>query len=229
MRILIIDDHPLTCNGLRLLLGAAYPGARIDAHHAAATANAAIEQSINTPANASPGASAGAVTGQPDAYDWIFLDIGLPDDPERRLLNRLSAAPFAARTVLISAEVVIDVVRKALRAGMRGFIPKSADPALVLDGVQKIFSGEVYLPPDLASASAFAPEGQDAKAQEGERHLTPRQRQVLALILKGCPNKTIARELDLTLNTVKEYVSVLLRLHGVSTRLELVLKLRQAP
>jgi two-component system, NarL family, nitrate/nitrite response regulator NarL len=217
MRILIIDDHPLTCNGLRLLLGAAYPAAQIVALHAAATANAAIDGTID-----------GAID-QAEAFDWIFLDIGLPDDPERRLLNRLSTAPFAARTVLISAEVVIDVVRKALRAGMRGFIPKSADPALVLDGVQKIFSGEVYLPPDLASASAFASVEQNAKGQEAGRQLTPRQRQVLALILKGCPNKTIARELDLTLNTVKEYVSVLLRLHGVSTRLELVLKLRQAP
>jgi two-component system, NarL family, nitrate/nitrite response regulator NarL len=223
MRILIIDDHPLTCNGLRLLLGAAYPAAQIVAHHAAATANAAIDAAFGS---ASDGVSDG-VNDQAEAFDWIFLDIGLPDDPERRLLNRLSAAPFAAHTVLISAEVVIDVVRKALRAGMRGFIPKSADPALVLDGVQKIFSGEVYLPPDLASASAFASGEPDAKGLEGGRQLTPRQRQVLALILKGCPNKTIARELDLTLNTVKEYVSVLLRLHGVSTRLELVLKLRQ--
>lgn len=213
MHILIIDDHPLTCNGLRLLLGAAYPAAHIVAHHAAASANAAIDAAVD----------------EEITFDWIFLDIGLPDDPGRRLLSRLSTAPFAARTVLISAEVVVDVVRKALGAGMRGFIPKSADPALVLDGVQKIFSGEVYLPPELASASAFASGAHEGNGQGGGRQLTPRQRQVLALVLKGCPNKTIARELDLTLNTVKEYVSVLLRLHGVSTRLELVLKLRHAP
>lgn len=199
MRILIVDDHPLTCNGLRLLLQASYPSAEIVALHTASAAQQELDE-------ARP-------------FDWIFLDIGLPDDPQRNLLARLREPSLAIKTVLISAQIHHELIRDALQAGIRGFIPKSADPELVLDGVRRIFQGEIYLPPELTSLPG-AEHGTDM------RPLSIRQQQVLALILRGCPNKTIARELDLTLNTVKEYVSTLLKLHSVASRLELVLRLR---
>lgn len=59
------------------------------------------------------------------------------------------------------------------------------------------------------------------------RQLSPRLRDVLAHMLQGLPNKVIARSLGLSDYTVKEYVSALLAHHGVSNRLELVLKVRQ--
>jgi two-component system nitrate/nitrite response regulator NarL len=195
MRILIVDDHPLTCNGLRLLLQAAYPAASIATVHGAAAARQAL---------------AGTPT-----HDWIFLDIELPDDPQRLLYASLSDPARAGTTILISAQCHATLIRDGLLAGMRGFIPKSADPAIVLDGVRRIFSGDVYLPPDFPPLPA---------AVTAQRPLTLRQQQVLELLLKGYANKVIARELDLTLNTVKEYVSVLLKIHGVASRLELILK-----
>ena len=102
----------------------------------------------------------------------------------------------------------------------RSFIPKTADPALVLEGFTRILAGEFYVPPGLAAAVREAP-----TAPAGVRGLSPRLRQVQELLLRGTPNKRIARELALSDHTVKEYVSSVLAFHGVVNRLELVLKL----
>lgn len=199
MRILIIDDHPLTCAGLRSLLSVAYPDAEVMSVHGAQDARALLENDAQTS----------------QAADWIFLDIHLPDDPEWLLFKWLCAGQWISKTILISAEMDGDALRNALGMGVRGFIPKSADPDMVLEGFDAIRRGQVYLPPQLAGL---------AKQPPGKQ-LSPRQKEVLALLLQGSPNKVIARQLNLTLNTVKEYVSVLLEIHGVSNRLELVLKM----
>ncbi|NCP83281.1 MAG: response regulator transcription factor [Rhodoferax sp.] len=122
--------------------------------------------------------------------------------------------------MLISAEPGYHLIRTALAAGARGFIPKTADPALVLEGFTRILAGEFYVPPGLAAAVREAP-----TAPAGVRGLSPRLRQVQELLLRGTPNKRIARELALSDHTVKEYVSSVLAFHGVVNRLELVLKL----
>lgn len=203
MHILIIDDHPLTCQGLAALLaGAGSPDepAQVFTAHAAAEARQHL-------ASAAP--------------DWIFLDIHLPDDPQHTLFHALCAGDLAHRTVLISADVPQALVRQALGAGLRGFIPKSADPAMVLDGFATVRRGEVYLPPALTMLQYQTRD--DPKAA---RALSPRLREVLALVLRGASNKVIAREFGLSEYTVKEYMSSILAYHGVGNRLELVLKLQ---
>jgi DNA-binding NarL/FixJ family response regulator len=136
MHILIIDDHPLTCQGLAALLSSSTSGAFVEVHSLHTTA-AARQRLAEAP-----------------APDWLFLDIQLPDDPQRSFFHELCASPWAARTVLISAEVPQTLLRQALGAGMRGFIPKSADPAMVLAGFAAVCRGEVYLPMSLAAPRA---------------------------------------------------------------------------
>ena len=199
MSILIVDDHPLTCRGLAALLQGAGPGP-VHCVHSAAEALARLEQ------------------GPPP--DWVFLDMNLPDDPQRMLFTRLSAPPWPARTVLLSAEVPQALVHAGLGAGMRGFIPKSAEPERVLEGFAAIRAGQVWLPPGLAEAlAARAPD------TAGGRGLSPRLREVQARVLRGASNKAIAREFGISEHTVKEYMSSILAFHGVSNRLELVLRL----
>ncbi|MEO8298546.1 MAG: response regulator transcription factor [Burkholderiales bacterium] len=205
MNILIVDDHPLTCQGLAALLGTGSSDEpaphRVASVHSAAAAREALA------ADAAP--------------DWLFLDVRLPDDPQQALFAELCEGPWAARTVLISAEVPHALVRRALGAGMRGFIPKSADPAMVLAGFATVRRGEVYLPPELAALMHDTPPGAAAA-----RNLSPRLREVLALVLRGASNKVIAREIGLSEYTVKEYMSSILAYHGVGNRLDLVLKLQ---
>ncbi len=199
MNILIVDDHPLTCQGLSALMQTAQPAAHIQSAYSADQARRALQRL--------------------PAPDWIFLDINLPDDPQHLLFQNLCASPWIDHTVLISAEPEHHLIRTGLAAGVRGFIPKTAEPTVVLEGFAAILEGEFYLPPDLSLQLQTPPE-QTHKAYE----LSPRLLQVQDYLLRGTPNKIIARELHLSVHTVKEYVSSILAYHGVTNRLALVLK-----
>lgn len=200
MNILIVDDHPLTCQGLAALMLATQKDAHVRSVHNAALARDALSQS--------------------PPPDWIFLDINLPDDPKNLFFHELCANHWIGKTVLISAEPEHRLIRTALAAGARGFIPKTAEPDAVLLGFSTVLSGEFYLPLALAEQLQNMPV--DATAV---RHMSPRLQQVQEFLLRGVANKVIARELNLSAHTVKEYVSSVLAFHGVNSRLNLVLKL----
>ncbi len=199
MNILIVDDHPLTCQGLAALLQSSHVDAQVQSAHSAAAARETME-SLPRP-------------------DWIFLDIKLPDDPQHLFFNHLCQTPWIDHTVLISAEPEHRLIRIALAAGARGFIPKTADPGLVIEGFGKILAGEFYVPPDFAEQLRDTPTN-----LEPTRYLSPRLLQVQEYLLRGASNKVIARELNLSAHTVKEYVSSVLAYNGVASRLDLVLK-----
>jgi two-component system nitrate/nitrite response regulator NarL len=200
LNILIIDDHPLTCQGLGALLSATRSDATVQIAYSVEQAHAALERL--------------------PAPDWIFLDIHLPDDPGHRFFHMLCGTPWIDRTVLISAGADQQLIRTALSAGARGFIPKTAQPDIVLKGFHTVLSGEFYLPPEMSDLLRNYP-----VAAEAQRNLSPRLQQVQTYLLRGASNKVIARDLELSAHTVKEYVSSILAFHGVPSRLELVLKL----
>jgi two-component system, NarL family, nitrate/nitrite response regulator NarL len=199
MNILIIDDHPLTCQGLSALLMATQPQAQVRSAHTAALAQAALQRL--------------------PAPDWIFLDINLPDDTQYQFFHQLSTTHWIDRTILISADPQHHLIRTALAAGARGFIPKTAEPDLVTQGFASILAGEFYLPPAMAEKLR-----QHRTDGAGARPLSPRLLQVQEQLLHGASNKLIARELNLSAHTVKQYVSSVLAYHGVTSRLALVLK-----
>lgn len=200
MNILIVDDHPLTCQGLAALLTATQGNATVQSAYTAAQARLALQRL--------------------PAPNWIFLDINLPDDPQHQLFKNLCESPWIDHTVLISADPQHRLIRTALAAGVRGFIPKTADPQLVLDGFARILAGDFYVPPAL-SMQLNTSDDEDAAS----RNLSPRLQQVQELLLRGQSNKAIARQLALSDHTVKEYVSSVLTFHGVANRLALVLML----
>jgi len=200
MNILIVDDHPLTCQGLAALLAATQPDAHVKSAYSAEQARVALQRL--------------------PAPDWIFLDIQLPDDPQHVLFKQLCDSRWIDHTVLISAEPEHRLIRTALAAGARGFIPKAADPELILHGFARILAGDFFVPGELIDMLR-----ETGPAETLTRSLSPRLHQVQELLLRGAANKVIARSLGLSDHTVKEYVSSVLAFHGVANRLELVLKL----
>lgn len=202
MNILIVDDHPLTCQGLAALLSATQVDATVQIAYSVEQAHVALERL--------------------PAPDWIFLDIHLPEDPEHGFFHGLCRTPWIDHTVLISAGADHHLIRTALAAGARGFIPKTAEPDIVIQGFHTVLSGEFYLPPDMTDLLRNYP-----VAAEAHRNLSPRLKQVQSYLQRGATNKMIARELEISAHTVKEYVSSILAFHGVTNRLELVLKLNR--
>lgn len=118
MRLLIIDDHPLTCAGLKSLLQTCYPSVVIDTRHTAHGLNELAALA-----------------------DYIFLDMHLPDSSFLHLLDNLH--PYMPRVILISANPEPSAVAEARQRGARGLLLKNADIDHVLAGFKRIQAGEL--------------------------------------------------------------------------------------
>jgi DNA-binding NarL/FixJ family response regulator len=129
--------------------------------------------------------------------------------------------------VVLSAQQDRDTVIKALDLGALGFIPKSGQREVMLSAFNLIFSGGVYIPPEIlnrrepATAPRAAPP--PSKAGAADLGLTERQMEVLALMMQGKGNKAISRVLDLAEPTVKIHVSAILKALKVVNRTEAVI------
>jgi DNA-binding NarL/FixJ family response regulator len=111
----------------------------------------------------------------------------------------------------------------SLDAGVHGYVPKNAGPAELAAALKLIVDGIIYVPQSIASTSALVLEGpvlsaKPARSAAPPDPLTPRQRDVLGLLLKGQSNKEIARTLKLGKGTIKVHMAGLFRALGVNTR-----------
>lgn len=227
MKVLLVDDHPLILDALRVLLST------LEAQVAVTGAGSAAEARAILAAGADP--------------DLILLDLSLGDADGFDLLTEFRNAHPGLPIVVVSAsERASDVIR-AIDLGAMGFVPKRASNASLKEALRMVMAGGLYVPPAMfgmnASPAPFGgtsspteppPLGPQAQPAPHQRvtslerlNLTPRQRDVLGLLLKGLPNKLIARELNLSVETVKDHVAAVLRTLGVSTRTQAVLAVSQ--
>jgi DNA-binding NarL/FixJ family response regulator len=123
--------------------------------------------------------------------------------------------------VVASGEDDPAVIRAALAAGAVGFLPKAESPDVLQQALRLVLGGGTYTPPqalsDLQPGAAPRP---DASG------LTPRQTDVLRCLMRGQPNKLIARELGLTEGTVKIHIAAILRVLQARNRTEAVVVAR---
>jgi DNA-binding NarL/FixJ family response regulator len=225
MKVLLIDDHPLILSALKsVILGLG--------DHVTVTgvsnANAARET-----LKASPG------------FDLVLLDLHLGDTNGFDLLAEMRTAYPALPVVVISASDRTSDVIRSIDMGAMGFVPKRSSNEVLFEALQQVMSGGVYVPPmSMGSDIAAQPAPEPApplrtvgtQAHQGgfqttphlaSLGLTPRQTDVLALLLQGQPNKLIARELGLSVETVKDHVAAVLRALGVNSRTQAVLAVSQ--
>ncbi len=109
----------------------------------------------------------------------------------------------------------------ALQAGVNGYIPKNMGLEKFSSALKQIIGGTVYVPPSIASPSITGPADEIVATAESELAaptLTPRQKDVLTLVVKGNSNKQIARQLGLGEGTVKVHLASLFRTLGVHSR-----------
>jgi DNA-binding NarL/FixJ family response regulator len=115
------------------------------------------------------------------------------------------------------------LVRQAVDHGALGFIPKSSTSAVIVNAIRLVLSGGTYLPREIMATPAPVTNAAPVpRAMEG-LGLTPRQADVLALLLAGKSNKLISRELNLAEGTVKNHVAAVLKALGVETRVQAVI------
>jgi DNA-binding NarL/FixJ family response regulator len=131
----------------------------------------------------------------------------------------------SVRVVVVSASNSRRDVLIALEAGVHGYVPKSLGIAEVTAALKAVFEGAVYVPsflseisPDTEEANLTSAETSAAVPEAVLHALTPRQQDVLHLIVRGDSNKEIARALNLGEGTVKVHVAALFRNLGVNSR-----------
>jgi DNA-binding NarL/FixJ family response regulator/acyl dehydratase len=190
---------------------------------------------------ASARAARETLRAQPD-FDLVLLDLALGDADGFDVLVEFRASYPALPVVVVSASDRTSDVIRAIDLGAMGFVPKRASNDTLFEALRMVMSGGIYVPPmtmgaeqpserygnGLGAVRQGASEGgfQTAPAIES-LGLTPRQTGVLGLLLKGQPNKLIARELGLSVETVKDHVAAVLRALNVSTRTQAVLAVSQ--
>lgn len=203
VRLLIVDDHPLFRVGLWHLLNQLAEEIQIVE---ASNVEQALEQLAGAP------------------FDIILVDLMMPGMGGFEDLRSICEKAAGTPVVVVSVRERAEDVKNAITSGARGYIPKSSSPEVLVQALKLVLSGGVYLPPHLlgvqpgmaASASSVARETFPAKGVLGR--LTPRQREVLALLAEGKSNKEIASELGLAAGTVKIHVSSIFKALNVNNR-----------
>lgn len=159
-----------------------------------------------------------ATVSDPVVADELrWLRANLPEVPVTLLADRDDAASMLA----------------ALRAGVRGYLPTSIGPEVARKALALVLAGGSYAPPsvllDTDAPAADGPPRSPAEAASCAKleELTPRQREVLALLGQGRPNKVIAQRLAMCESTVKVHVRQIMRKLGAANRTEVALKLRE--
>eukprot|EP00003_Mantamonas_plastica_P006720 TRINITY_DN15548_c0_g1_i1.p1 TRINITY_DN15548_c0_g1~~TRINITY_DN15548_c0_g1_i1.p1 ORF type:complete len:175 (-),score=42.28 TRINITY_DN15548_c0_g1_i1:31-555(-) len=161
-----------------------------------------------------------------------MLDLRMPGmnglEGLKRALDKVASSTFV---VLLSGTYRSEDVRHAIEAGAHGFIPKTLRGQALANAVQLVLAGDKYLPSsilnDLGDGMGGGGDGDSRMVggfgNEGDfARLTPREREVLALLSEGRPNKDIARHLDLREITVKYHLKNIYRKLNVSNRAQAV-------
>jgi DNA-binding NarL/FixJ family response regulator len=197
IRVVIAEDHAVVRGGLEQLLGQA-PG-------------------VDVVGVATGGAEAIAVAREQQP-DVVLMDLEMPDIDGIEATRQIRAAQPAPNVVMLTAFSDRERILQAIDAGAVGYLLKDSEPAELIRGLEAAARGESPLAPKAAQALVAA-----RAEQGGEPELTPREREVLALLADGLPNKLIARRLEISEKTVKAHLTNIFQAIGVTDRTQAAL------
>jgi DNA-binding NarL/FixJ family response regulator len=159
-----------------------------------------------------------ALVAQHADIELCLLDLNLKNEQGFGAIQRIKDTAPQIAVVVVSGSDDSATIRNCIDAGAMSFIPKSVAPEVLTHALQRVLAGAVYLPEQVVSTL-------EGIALRGS--LTPRQQQVLQGLSRGLSTKLIARELDLSEHTVKEYIAIIFHALGVHNRTEAVIKASQ--
>ncbi|MFO1098529.1 MAG: response regulator transcription factor [Xanthobacteraceae bacterium] len=210
-RILILDEQAVYREGLCDLISTKIPCAQVF------TARSPIEALRQT---------------QNGTFDLVLLGLDPSNAEVLDILKVAREASAATCFAIVSASDARADILASLAVGLHGFISKHQSDAAIIDGITRLLSGQIYLPPSLAEERNSEPfvnrsDSESASFQSTEADfskLTKRQREVLQLLARGMSNKEIARVLKIAEATTKIHTAALLRALGARNRTEAAYK-----
>lgn len=208
VRVLIVDDHQIVREGLKLILSA-------DPELEVAGAAASGEEAI-------------AMTGE-TAPDVVLMDVLMPGMDGVGATRRVRALYPSVAVVMLTVNDDESCVSDAILAGASGYILKDSSPELLRHTVHAVHQGmsamdRRVLAPNQGAPAALATDVRLAMGARRGRALTPRERDILGLIVDGKANKEIASELAIAEDTVKKHVQSIISKLGVADRTQAAVK-----
>jgi DNA-binding NarL/FixJ family response regulator len=195
-KILIADDHALVRDGLRAQLGA-------------------LGESLEILEARDWGETLACVEAHTD-LDLALIDLNMPGRGGVGGLTAMMASEPALPIIVLSATDDVEVIREALRAGAMGYVSKREPAAVLVGAVRLVLGGGMYVPPSVADIVRRPKRDDPAPSLAAE--LTPRQLDVLSLIVEGKSNQEIAEALNVALATVKVHLAAIFRALEVTNR-----------
>ena len=197
-RVLLADDHPMIRTALEAML-------RDTDYEIVGTAASGAE-ALQEIARLRP--------------DILLLDLQMPGGTGMDVLRAIRSGKQPLRVILLTAAIDDSALLEAKALGVQGIVLKNADPAYLLDCLDRVRHGRNWIDPDLADRVKIL-----AKAKRaGAKPLPPRERQLIGFVRKGLRNREIAEQLGVTEGTVKAYLHAVFDKLGVSSRTELAIR-----
>lgn len=206
MRVLLVDAFPMVRAALTGLVEQHFAGAQVQGVDTVAAARAVLAQAVPR---------------------LVLLDLRV--DGGFELLQQIHREHLMLPVVVVSGSDDTEDALQALGAGAMGYVPERSDLQTLVQALQLVLAGGTYVPPlkpraedrpAPAAAAAPVPDWADLP-------LTPRQKHVLHLLTQGLSNKLIARELGVSVDTVKDHVAAVFKALGVNSRTQAVVAATQ--
>ena len=209
--VALVDDDPMVRTGLNFILKG--------------------ENGIDVVWQAGDGAE--ALTKLRDwPVDVVLLDVRMPGLDGLATLEELRGWQTRPRVIVLTTFNTDDYVVRALKLGADAFLLKDADPARLVEDIQRVVAGENVLAPDvtrtLITVATDAPAAGDPSARALVAALTEREREVAVLMTQGLTNNQIGTRLHLSLASVKSHLTSLFVKLGVDNRVSAAMIIRDA-
>src|SRR4051812_47529873 len=154
------------------------------------------------------------------------MDLSMPNVDGAEATRRIVAAGHGTEVVILTSFSDREQILSALDAGAIGYLLKDAEPSELIEGIRAAARGESPLDPKAARA-VLTGRDRPSSGADPAADLTAREREVLALVAEGLPNKLISRRLEISEKTVKAHLTSVFAALGVTDRTQAALWARE--
>lgn len=210
IRVAVADDHSIFLDGLCRLLS--------------------LEDDVDVVAQVKDGSEVLAIVNQHQP-DILLLDLNMPRIDGLVVLRQLQATDSKTRVIVLTASDEKNDLVQALALGSVGIVLKQTATDRLMDGIRRVYAGE-FLLDSHSIAALFRGSGASVPPQtahapqslkQGPPMLSPREREIVALVSQGFKNADIAGKLQISGQTAKNHLHNIFEKLGVRDRLELAL------
>jgi two-component system response regulator DegU len=201
IRALIVDDHPVTREGLRTLLELSGEDAVIVVGEAGSGEEAVLQ----------------VVQLEPDV---VFMDVRMPGISGIEATKQIRKANPGTKVILITIDESRGAISEAIQAGVSGYLLKDASADALVDAAKQALEGRAVIHPQLTKT--FIEEVQHADEAPTTTPLSKREREILQMVANGSTTKEVARDLGISPHTVKTHLERIFEKLGANDRAQAV-------